>query len=107
MDFHLRLTIAGSRENLAAAGGDCGVTLDLPSRDRPQRFNGQRERSHIEEQNILYLAAEHACLNCRTDGNDLIRIHAFMRLLAEEGTHSILHGGHTSHPTHHHYFVDI
>ena len=52
---------------------------------------------HVEQQDVLDLALEHAGLDGRADGDDLVRVDAAVRLLAEELLDLVPHGGHAGH----------
>ena len=45
---------------------------------------------------VLDLAAQHAALDGRADGNALVRVDALERLLAGDALHGRLHGGDTA-----------
>src|SRR5258708_2284852 len=107
MDFNLRLAVRCGRKNLALASWDGCIAFDLCRGNTAQRFDGQRERRYIEQQNIFYFTTEHTSLDGSTDCNHFIRVHAFMRFLTEECAHTILYSGHTSHAANHHHFVDL
>ena len=47
-----------------------------------QRFHAQRERSHVEQQDVFHFAAQHAALNRRADRDHFVRVDALMRFLA-------------------------
>ena len=63
MDLHLCLAVAGSGEYLAFAGGDGGVALDERCGHAAQGFNRECQRGHIQQQDILDLAAQDARLD--------------------------------------------
>ena len=46
-------------------------------------------------------------MNGCADGDHLIGIDTLVRILAKEGAHAILHGGHTCHPANHDDLVDV
>ena len=52
--------------------------------DAAERLDAERQRRDVEEQDVLHLAAEHAGLDRRADGHDLVRVDAAVRLLAAE-----------------------
>ena len=49
-----------------------------------QRLDAQRQRGDVEQQDVLDVAAEHARLDRRADGHDLVRVDALVGLLADE-----------------------
>jgi hypothetical protein len=52
--------------------------------DAAQGFDAQRQRGDIKQQHILDIALEHAALNGRADGHNLVRVDALVRILAED-----------------------
>ena len=60
------------------------LRLDHRRHNTAKRFDSERQRRNVEKQNVRLLAAEHAGLNRRTESDDFIRIHRFVRLFAEE-----------------------
>ena len=74
------LTVRGGREHFGARGGDGGVALDEMGCHAAERLDAERERRNVEEEDILDLALEHACLDSRADGDDLVGVDALVRL---------------------------
>ena len=77
-----RLRVLGRGEGLALASGDGGVALDEGGHDATLGLDAERQRGHVEKEDVLHLAAEHAGLDRRTDGNDLVGVHRLVGLLA-------------------------
>ena len=64
VDLNLRLPVRSRGENLTLARGDGSIALDQRSRHAAERFDTERQRSHVQQQDILDLATEHTCLDC-------------------------------------------
>ena len=45
----------------------------------PKRLDAERQRRHVEQQDVLDLALQNAALDRSTDGHDFIRIDALVR----------------------------
>src|SRR5690606_9597139 len=88
-DRHRILIVRGGREYLALPGRNRGVALDEAREHTAQRLDAKRKRRHLEQQNVLDVALRHAGLDGRPDGNDLIRVHALVRVVAEELLHHL------------------
>src|SRR5581483_11825117 len=86
-----RLIVIGRGEGLRRLGGNRRVLLDQLRHHTAEGFDTQRQRSDVEQQNVLYFAREHASLNCRTDRDSFIRIDVLTRLLAKEVLHVLLY----------------
>ncbi len=67
----------------------------------------RRERGHVEEQDVLDLALEHAGLDGGADGDDLVRVDALVRVLADQLLDLVLHGRHAGHAADEHDVVDL
>ena len=50
------------------------------------RLDAERERGDVEQEDVLDLALEHAGLDGGADGDDLVRVDALVRVLADERT---------------------
>src|SRR4029079_18992993 len=98
-DLHAGLRIARRREDLRFRRGDRAVAFDKLGGDATERLDAERERRDVEEQNVLDLTLEDAGLDGRADGDDLIRVHALVRLLAEQlldRLHDLRHARHAA-----------
>ena len=97
VDLDRRLVVLGRRERLRLAGRDGRVALDELREDAALRLDPERERSHVEQQDVLDLALEHAGLDRGADGDDLVRVHALVRVLADQLLDLLLHRRHAGH----------
>ncbi|UIZ23865.1 hypothetical protein KXD40_009725 [Peronospora effusa] len=97
LDAHLRLRVGSRREHLRLLGRDRRVARDQLSKHPTEGLNAQGQRSHIQQQNVLDVTAQHATLDSSTHGNHLIRVHSLRWLLTKELLHSRLHLGHARH----------
>ena len=71
------------------------------------RLDPERQRSDVEEQNVLDLALQHAALDRGADCDDLVRVDALVRLLADQLLHLRLHRRHAGHAADEHDVVDL
>jgi hypothetical protein len=63
------------------------VLRSISGEHAAQRLDAQRQRGHVEQQHVLDVALQHAGLDRRAHGDDLVRVDALVRLLAEELLH--------------------
>ena len=84
MDLDRGLVVGRGREDFRLARGDRGVARDQRGHHAAQRFDAQRQRRYVEQQDVLDFAAEHAALNGRADRHDFVRVDALVRFLAVE-----------------------
>ncbi|EPE99888.1 NAD-specific glutamate dehydrogenase [Rhizobium grahamii CCGE 502] len=101
------LVVVGGREGLALLGRDRGVTLDQTGEDATEGLDAERQRGHVEEQNVLDVALENAGLDGGAECDDFIRVDALMRLLTEQLLDDFLHLRHAAHATDQNDFVDL
>ena len=87
VDFHAGLPISRGGEDHALPGRDGGVARDERRRHAAERLDGERQRGHVEEEDVLHLAGEDAALDGSADGDHFIRVHRPVGLLAEEFLH--------------------
>ena len=106
-DGHRVLIVLGGREHLALLGRDGGVAVDQPREHAAQRLDAERQRGHVEQEHVLDVALQHAGLDGGADGHDLVRVHALMRLAAEEVLHRLDHFRHARHAADENDLVDL
>ena len=97
MDLDRRLVVLGGRERLRLARRDGRVPVDQLREDAALRLDPERQRRDVEQEHVLDLALEHAGLDGRADGDDLVRVDALVRLLAEQLLDLVLHRRHAGH----------
>ena len=107
VDFNRRLVVSRGGEGLRLAGRDCRIAWDHWRSHAAQRLDRQRKRSHVEQEEVLNLALEHATLDGRAHRDDLIRVHALVGLFAEELFHQRLNARHAGLTAHQHDLVDL
>ena len=75
--------------------------------DAALRLDAERQRSHVEQEDVLDVAPEHAGLDRSADSDDLVRIHALVRILPDELLHLRLHRRHAGHAADQHDVLDV
>ena len=104
---HEGLVVDARREDLALLRRDRRVARDERGEDAAARLDAERQRRHVEEEHLDLVAAERGALERRAGGDDLVRVHALVRLLAEELLHRLLHRGHARHAADEDDVVDV
>jgi hypothetical protein len=107
LDLHRGLVVGRGRENLALARGNGGVALDQHGVNPAQGLDPQRQRRHVQQEHILDLAAQHAALDGRAHRHHLVRVHAPVRILAEEVAHQLDDARRARGPAHQHHLVNL
>ena len=107
-DVHLDLglVVVGGREDLRLLRRDRGVALDQLRHHAALGLDAQRQRGHVEQQDVLDVAGEHAGLDRGADGDDLVGVDALVRVLAGQLLDLLLDGRHPGHAADHHDVVD-
>jgi hypothetical protein len=82
LDLHRGLVVVGRGEDLRALGRDRRVALDQLGHDAALGLDAERQRGDVEQQDVLDLTLEHARLQAGADGDDLVGVHALVRLTA-------------------------
>ncbi|CAH0311240.1 hypothetical protein SRABI106_04055 [Rahnella aquatilis] len=100
MDGYCRLVVFRSREHLTVFGRDGGVFSDKRSHHAAHGFDTQRQRSHIQQQNVFHVTCQDTTLNCCTDCHSFIRVHVFTWFFTEEISNFLLNHWHTGLTTH-------
>ena len=83
-DRHGVLVVFRGREDLRLLGRDRGVAVDQPGENTTQRFNAKAQRCDVQQHHVLDVALKNTGLNGGTQRYDFVRVHTFVRLLAEE-----------------------
>ena len=105
--LYRRLIVGCGRKCLRFLGWNGGVARDHLRGHAAQGFDAQRQRGHIQQQQIFHVAGQHACLHRRANGHHFIRIHAFVRLFAEQLLYQRLNARHARLSAHQHHFIDL
>ncbi len=82
MNINSSLIIRSGRVCLRLANRNGRVAFDHLRHHTAERFNTQRKRGDIEQEDVLDIAAEHTTLDRRTDRDDFIRIDTLVWLFA-------------------------
>ena len=106
-DVDGRLAVGGGGEDLRLLGRDGRVAFDHRRGDAAHGLDGQGERSHVEEEDVLHVALEHAGLDGGADGDDFVRVDALMGFLAGEAAGDLDDLGHAGHAADEDEFVDL
>ena len=107
LDGHRRLIVFSSREGLRKTRWDGGVFRDHFGHHAAHGFNTQRQRRHIQEQDIRTATAQNLTLNRRANSNSFIRVHIFAWLFAKELFYFLLHFRHARHTANQDHIVDV
>ena len=106
VDLDRRLVVLRGGERLRLAGRDRGVPLDELRHHAALRLDPERERGDVEQEHVLDVALEDAGLDRGADGDDLVRVDALVRVLADQLLDLLLHGRHAGHAADEHDVVD-
>ena len=98
MHFDRRLIVGRRREGLRLLGRNRRVARNHWRGHATERFDGQRQRSDVQQQQIFHFALEHATLNRRTNGHNFVGINSLVRLFAEQLLNQRLDARHTGLP---------
>ncbi|EMY33630.1 NAD-specific glutamate dehydrogenase [Arthrobacter crystallopoietes BAB-32] len=108
LDGDRRLVVVGGREGLGALGRDGRVALDQLGHHTALGLDAQGQRGDVDQQHVLALALEDAGLQGGADGDNLVRVHALVRLLAAgHFLDQVVHGRHAGRATDEHDVVDV
>src|SRR5689334_8375062 len=104
---HRRLIVVGGRKDLLRLRRNGRVLLDELGGNASERFDAEGQGRHVEEQDVLDVAFQYAALDTGADGDGLVRIDVFSRLLAEEILHRLLDLGHARHTADEDHILDV
>ena len=82
LDLHGRLVVLSRGECLGTLRRDGGVALDELGHHATLGLDAQGQRSDVEQEDVLNLTAQNTGLQGCADSDDLVRVHALVRLLA-------------------------
>ena len=101
------LVVLRRREDLRLLRRDRRVALDQLRHHAALGLDAEGERGDVEEQHVLDLAAQHACLDRGADRDDLVRVDALVRVLAGQLLDLLLDRGHAGHAADQHDVIDV
>src|SRR6266850_1826481 len=108
VNLHARLIVRSRRIGFHLARRNRRVPRDLHGHYPAQRLHAEREWRHVQQQDVLYFAAEYRALNRRAYRHDFVRVHALVRLFpAEEVAHQLLHLRNTRRAANEHDFLNV
>jgi len=107
VDGDAGLQVCGGGEALGLAHRHRGVAGDERGGDPTQRLHAERERSHVDQDDLAHLAREHAGLDGGTAGDALHRVDAHLGGAAEHVLEEGAHGRHPGGSAHEHDPVDL
>ena len=107
VDLYRRLAVSRSRKRLRLLGRNRGVARNHRRGHAAQRLNRQRQRRHVEQQQVFHVSCQHPRLHRSANCHDLIRVHSLMRLFAEQLFHQRLDARHARLSAHQNHFVDL
>jgi hypothetical protein len=84
VDLDLALVVRRGREDLRLRRRDRRVPVDQLRHHATERLDAERQRRHVEEQDVLDVTGEDAGLDRGADADDLVRVDALVGLLAVE-----------------------
>ncbi|KAI8422733.1 hypothetical protein MSG28_006492 [Choristoneura fumiferana] len=98
LDEHTGLVVRVGGEGLRLLGGDGGIPLDERGHDSTSRLDAERQRRHVQQQQVLYLLGlvpvEDGGLHGGAVRDGLVRVDGLVELLAvEEVLQQLLHLG--------------
>ncbi|EAQ03925.1 putative NAD-specific glutamate dehydrogenase encoded in antisensegene pair with dnaKJ [Pseudooceanicola batsensis HTCC2597] len=106
-DGHGILVVLGGREDLALLGRDRRVAVDQAGEHATQRLDPQRQRGHVQQHHVLHVALKDTGLDRGAERDDLVRVHALVRLFPEELRHLFDDLGHAGHAAHQNDLVHV
>ena len=90
-------------------GRDRGVAFDQAGGDAAEGLDAEGQRGDVEQDHVAEagVAAEHAALDGSAGRHDFVRVHALVRILAEDLLGDFLDAGHTGHAADEDDLVDL
>ena len=107
VDLDRRLVVLRGREHLGLLRRDRRVALDQLREHAALRLDSERQRGHVQQQDVLDLALEDAGLDGGADGHDLVGVDALVGVLPDQVLDLLLHRGHPGHAAHENHVVDV
>ena len=84
VDFDFGLVIGGGREGFLLARRDGRVPRDQDGHHAAEGLDAQRQRGHVEQDDVFLFAGEDRALDGGPDGDHFVRVDALVGLLAED-----------------------
>ena len=95
LNGHGGLVVLCGGEGLGTLGRDCGVAFDQLGHHAALGLDTEGEGGDVDQQNVLTVALQNACLQSCTHCHDLVGVHALVGLAAGELLDELSNSGHT------------
>ncbi|EMA19762.1 NAD-specific glutamate dehydrogenase [Haloarcula amylolytica JCM 13557] len=106
-DLDLRLVVLSGREDLRLLGRNGRVLVDEPLEQTTLDLDTQRQRRHVEQDDVVHVAAQDAGLDGRAQRDGLVGVDVLLRLLPGHLLDLVLHLGHPRRATDENDLVDV
>ena len=107
LDLDRRLVVCRGREDFGLLRRNGRVALDQLRHDASERLDAERERRDVEQQEVFDVSGEDPSLDRGADRYHLVRVHALVRLFAEQLLHELLDSRHAGLAAHENDLVDV
>ncbi len=107
MNLNRGLTIGRGGKGLRLLGRNRRVARNHRCGNAAQRLNRERQRSHVEQEQVFDFALEHAALNSCADRHHFVRIDTLVAFASKKLFHQRLDARHAGLSADEHDFVDL
>ena len=97
MNLDRGLVVLGGREDLRLAARDGRVPLDQLGHHSTLGLDAEGEGGDVQQQHVLDVTGQHACLDGSANCDGFVGVHALMRLFAGQLGHLLADGRHAGH----------
>jgi hypothetical protein len=107
VNFHRRLIVRSSREDLRFASRNRRVSFNQLGEHSTESFNTKTQRGHVQQQDVRLLTGKNPGLNGCTNRDDFVRVNTLVWLLAKHLLDDLLNFRNTRRTTNKHDLVDL
>ena len=107
MNLYLRLAVGRGGKCLGFSRGYGGVFAYQHRHHAAQRFQTERQGSHIQQQHVFDIALQNSGLHRRAQSHHFVGVDVFVRLFAEKFFDGFLYSRHPGLPAHQNNLVDV
>src|SRR5579872_1220910 len=107
VNFDRGLAVGRGGEGLRLLGWNRRVARNHRGGNAAQRLDRERQRSHVEQEQVFHFALQHTALNSCADCDHFVGVNTLVAFASEKLFHKLLDAGHARLSTDQHDFVDL
>ena len=107
VNVYCSLVVSCGGEDLALLGRNGCISFNQSGCYAAQSFDGQGQRSYVQQQDVVYFTSQYACLDCSTCSYTFVRVDALEWFLAGYSLYCFLYSRDSGGTAYQDYLIDV